>query len=184
MVKKINKISIHKKTKKGTYLCANCRKEYSKNGIGSHYFLNHGKGKKFRPLDKYRKTIDSVWNKGLDISHPSIKKQSDTLKRKYKDGTITTHLKGKSHPNSTKKKISKSMKRAHKENRAWNIGKSRWNNKSSYPELFFSKVIKNHFSNQKYTREYPLSRYSLDFAWVDLKKCIEIDGEQHLRFKE
>ena len=26
--------------------------------------------------------------------------------------------------------------------------------------------------------------FSWDFAWVDKKKCIEIDGDQHQRFQE
>lgn len=56
------------------------------------------------------------------------------------------------------------MKKAHKENRAWNIGKSRWNNKSSYPEEFFIRVIENEFSDKNYIREYPFKRFSLDFV--------------------
>ena len=45
----------------------------------------------------------------------------------------------------TKLKISESMKIAHKEQRAHNIGKSRWNNEPSYPEKFFMDVINNEF---------------------------------------
>jgi very-short-patch-repair endonuclease len=82
------------------------------------------------------------------------------------------------------KKISASMKKAHSEGRAWNIGKSRWNNEKSYPEKFFQKVIDNEFINKKYECEYPIGIYSLDFAWVELKKAIEIDGDQHERFEE
>jgi very-short-patch-repair endonuclease len=83
---------------------------------------------------------------------------------------------------AVKHKISKSMKLAHSEGRAWNIGKSRWNNKPSYPELFFMKVIDNEFNDKKYIREYPFHKYSLDFAWEHKKLCIEIDGDQHQRF--
>lgn len=83
-----------------------------------------------------------------------------------------------------KKKISESMKKAHIEGRAWNIGMSRWNNKKSYPEDFFTKVIENEFEDKNYINEFPLSKYSLDFAWPEKKKAIEIDGEQHQRFQE
>ena len=76
------------------------------------------------------------------------------------------------------------MKKAHKEGRAHNIGSSRWNNEPSYPEKFFMKVIENEFNDKNYQREYPFGKYSLDFAWIDKKCCIEIDGEQHDRFKE
>ena len=81
-------------------------------------------------------------------------------------------------------KISKSMKIAHTEGRAWNIGKSRWNNEPSYPETFFAKVIANEFENKDYATEYPIGIYSADFCWPHLKKVIEIDGEQHQRFEE
>jgi very-short-patch-repair endonuclease len=84
----------------------------------------------------------------------------------------------------TRLKISESMKLAHKENRAWNIGKSRWNNKPSYPEHFFMKAIENEFSDKDFEREYSVGRYSCDFAWIEKKKCIEIDGDQHYRFEE
>lgn len=90
----------------------------------------------------------------------------------------------KHHSEESKNKISNSMKQAHKEQRAWNIGKSRWNNKMSYPEEFFSRVIENEFIDKNYEHEYALGIYSLDFAWPHKQKCIEIDGDQHQRFQE
>ncbi len=84
----------------------------------------------------------------------------------------------------TKDKISESMKKAHSEGRAWNIGKSRWKNLPSYPESFFMKVIENEFLDKNFVYEYPIGIYSFDFAWPHKKKYIEIDGEQHFRFKE
>ena len=82
------------------------------------------------------------------------------------------------------KKISDGMKKAHKEGRAWNIGKSRWNNEPSYPESFFMKVIENEFDDKGYKNEYSIGIYSADFCWPHLKKVIEIDGDQHQRFDE
>lgn len=82
------------------------------------------------------------------------------------------------------KKISESMKKAHKEGRAWNIGKSRWNNEPSYPEKFFMDVVENEFDDRDYKNEYPIGIYSADFCWPHLKKVIEIDGDQHQRFDE
>lgn len=81
----------------------------------------------------------------------------------------------------TKQKISNSMKKAHAEGRAHNIGQSRWNNEPSYPEQWFMNVIENEFSDKNYIREYPFFKYSLDFAWPDKKFCVEIDGAQHYR---
>ena len=45
-------------------------------------------------------------------------------------------------------------------------------------------VIENEFDDKDYIREYSFGRFSLDFAWVAKKKCIEIDGEQHQRFQD
>jgi very-short-patch-repair endonuclease len=75
------------------------------------------------------------------------------------------------------------MKLAHAEGRAWNIGKSRWNNEKSYPEKFFTRVIENEFEDKNYSSEYNVGNYSIDFAWVDKKIAIEIDGDQHIRFQ-
>lgn len=86
-----------------------------------------------------------------------------------------------------REKISASMKKAHSEGRAHNIGECRWNNEPSYPEQWFMKVLKNEFGLEKdkdYIMELPFHRFSLDFAWPDKKFCIEIDGEQHERFQE
>ena len=81
----------------------------------------------------------------------------------------------------TKEKISAGMKKAHAEGRAHNIGQSRWNNKPSYPEQWFMKVIETEFGDKNYIREFPFYKYSLDFAWPNKKFCVEIDGEQHYR---
>lgn len=83
-----------------------------------------------------------------------------------------------------KEKVSNAMKLAHKEGRAHNIGMSRWNNEPSYPEKFFMGIIEREFNDKNYIREYPISRYSIDFAWVDKKLAVEIDGEQHEKFNE
>lgn len=168
------------KNNKEKYKCPYCGKEYSKMGIGTHIWRNHGEGKDFNP-NKNR----IAWNKGLNKENDErVKKYGETYRRKIKSGEIILSWKGKHLNNEFKEKLSNSLKKAHKEGRAWNIGKSRWNNKPSYPEKFFMKVIKNEFEDKNYEREYPVGIYSLDFAWVEKKKVIEIDGEQHERFKE
>lgn len=84
----------------------------------------------------------------------------------------------------TKNKISESMKLAHSSGKAWNIGKSRWNNEPSWPEQFFMRVIENEFDDKNFNREHCVGIYSIDFAWPHLKKAIEIDGDQHERFTD
>lgn len=163
-------------------VCTECGKEYTKMGIKSHIWRTHGEGKNHVAGRKIN-SGSLVWNKGLtnktDMRVAEIsKKVSDTMKERYPHGTQPVIS------DSIRSKISASMKKAHAEGRAHNIGKSRWNNLQSYPEIFFSTVIQNEFDDKEYKSEYPLGIYSLDFAWPHKKLCIEIDGEQHQRFDE
>ena len=90
-------------------------------------------------------------------------------------------VKGKKLTNEQKKHLSDVMKKRHAEHKA-----ARWKNPhiyESYPESYFSKVIENHFLDKEYKREYPFKGYFFDFAWEKKKKDIEIDGEQHYRYK-
>lgn len=114
--------------------------------------------------------------KRLGLEKPVI---SDETKRRMSERMTGTKL-----STEVKEKISKSMKIAHKEGRAHNIGECRHNNSPSYPEKWFMRVIENELSNKQYKREFSFHKYSLDFAWPELKICIEIDGDQHQRFEE
>jgi len=176
------------KNKDGLYDCPYCEKSYVKRGISTHIWRNHSaQGQEFNKNSinnqGYANGTRTAWNKGLTKEmHPSLKKAGETYKKKIASGEIIV----KSIPLSElhKEKISNGMKSAHAEGRAWNIGRSRWNNEPSWPEKFFKQVIENEFDNKKFKMEYPVSIYSCDFAWPEIKKCIEIDGAQHQRFDE
>lgn len=164
----------------GKFTCEICGKEFTKTqSLRAHKGSHVAK--------KFKRTIDGkriAWNKGLTIDDPRIKKQSETNKKRRENGELTNFWKGKKLPEDMKNKISKSMSKAHQEGRAHNIGKSRWNSKQSYPESFFEKVIINEFSDKNYKTEFNIGIYSIDFAWPEKKLAIEIDGQQHERFKE
>lgn len=157
--------------------CEFCGKEYSPKGIGTHIWRTHGDGKDHKPIVR-GPTGRIPWNKGLTKDDPRIKETSEKISLTMKGRP------GKSPSKEIKQQVSESMKKAHAEGRAWNIGKSRWNNEPSYPEKFFMTVIENEFNDKNYVREFPFGNFSLDFAWVDKKHCIEIDGDQHQRFLE
>lgn len=124
--------------------------------------------------------FSNQYTKAKKLGLPKPELSLETKKKKSE----TTTKNNLNRSSEVKNKISVSMKKAHEEGRAWNIGKSRWNNCPSYPEIFFMQVIENEFNNKNYVREYAIGKYSLDFAWINEKKCIEIDGEQHERFTE
>jgi len=133
--------------------CKHCGKEYSEKGIGSHIWRSHGEGKNFKPSKG-----KTSWNNGLSKENDErVKKGSIKWKENLNAGKFKPHQLGKPLSEEHKQNISGSMKKAHKERRAWNIGMSRWNNEPSYPEEFFMKVISNEFEDKKYINEYPIS---------------------------
>lgn len=86
----------------------------------------------------------------------------------------------------SKKKISESMKKAHKEGRAGTFP-TRKNCEHSYPEKWLIGILEREFGfieNKNYITEFNFHKQFLDFAWPEKKICIEIDGEQHERFQE
>jgi very-short-patch-repair endonuclease len=154
--------------------CKFCGKELKMNGKSHQSFCEKNPNRKNRKGDN-----NPMSGKKGSNQYANGLKMDITTKKK-----ISEKLIGKQLSNEVKAKISESMLKAHKEKRAWNIGKSRWNNTESYPESFFRKVIQNDFFDHDYKQEYSVGIYSIDFAWVEKKKAIEIDGEQHERFEE
>ena len=163
-----------KNKKYGNWKCSTCHKIFdTRRNMYAHV-------KKEHPIEP-----GSAWNKGLTKeTDKRIQRYCEKLREEYKNGNVNVWCKGKHLSEEMKHKISESMKIAHKEGRAHNIGESRWNNEPSYPEKWFIKVIENEFEDKNYNRKYPFHGFSLDFAWVEKKKCIEIDGDQHQRFEE
>lgn len=138
-----------------------------------------------RKLQDHRKEVHPElvghsWNKGLTKeTDDRILFQSNKRNDGYKSGRIKPAFKGKHHSIETKQRLSISMKKAHAEGRAHNIGECRWNNEPSWPEKWFMQVIENEFEDKNYEREFPFHRFSLDFVWKHKKCVIEIDGKQH-----
>lgn len=169
--------------------CEKCERQISSSNFQKHLNCCCGpkikkiRGIDFDPNSGYVEGSRKAWNKGKTKESDSrIAQAAETFKQRIKEGKIK--FKKSAWSQESRRKLSESMKIAHSEGRAWNIGKSRWNNKPSYPETFFIKVVENEFLDKEYIREFPMGIYSLDFAWPHLKKAIEIDGDQHERFQE
>ena len=165
-----------------TCTCPYCGKHYSKYGIKCHIWRTHGEGQNFNPNSGYQTGQRIAWNKGLTKqTDQRVKKTGESYHNRILNGSIIPPQLGKPLSDQHKKKVSEGMKKAHKEGRAWNIGMSRWNSEMSYPQKFFTLVIANQFEDKDYIHQLPVGKYSLDFAWLQKKKCIQIDGQQHLK---
>lgn len=139
----------------------------------SGYFIS-----KPKPCPYCSKQFNKANQLGGHINMCSLNPSTKSIRFKMSESRTGVEL-----SETHKLSISESMKLAHLEGRAWNIGRSRWNNEKSYPEIFFSQVISNEFEDKNYTSEYNVGNYSIDFAWIDKKLAIEIDGDQHQRFQ-
>jgi len=82
------------------------------------------------------------------------------------------------HSNETKAKL-REIRLEYMRN---NPDKTAWRQKNmSYPEKIFKELLENLDYNKKFkiVREYCVFPYFIDFAFVDIKVAIEIDGSQH-----
>ena len=121
-----------------------------KYGIKSHCFVSGVIGKEKRNRS--------------DINRLARKKRPESYKR----------------TEATKQKLREARYRfleEHPEETAW-----RKRNKPSYPEKCFISFLKEKRYDTKYyiEREYPVFPYYIDFAFVNEKLAVEIDGSQHL----
>lgn len=83
------------------------------------------------------------------------------------------------HTEETKKKMREkrlSWMKEHPEKTAWRL------KNMSYPEKCFQKMLEDNGLDKKYLiyREYSVFPYFIDFAFINKKVAVEIDGSQHL----
>ena len=157
--------------------CEFCGKEYSKKGIGTHVWRNHGDGKNFDPNIKIKSGEKQIWNKGLTYD---TDKRIEKITNKLKGQIRSTR--GKKMSDEARKKMSISAKTSPKHN-TW---KSR--NIKSYPEIFFEGVLLGNNILDKCEREFLIKgdscTYFLDFFFPEKNLDLEIDGSQHEFRKE
>ena len=164
--------------------CQFCHKQFKLHGLKNHERycdLNPNKSVYYRCYRKDRiYYVPGGWNKGLTKeTDERVKKMSETVKKHYKEGLYQIWCTGKTKENNeTVRKIAESnseyMKKKHKKGEAFYWGKY---GKISYPEQYFMNIFNKEFPPYEYN--YHELTYYLDFAWVQSKKYIEIDGEQH-----
>lgn len=100
---------------------------------------------------------------------------SESLKIAHK-----THQNAFKHTDETKRKMREKRLawiKEHPEQTAWRL------KNMSYPEKCFQKMLEHNKLDEKYLiyREYSVYPYFIDFAFINEKIAIEIDGSQHLK---
>ncbi len=175
------------KTENG-YQCPICYKFYKKLGLKFHIWRNHTEEGKIYVLQggpnrNYKKGTREVWNKGLTKENSEIiKKSSEALKQKYLNKELIASSKGRKHSQETKKKISEIRTKYLKENPGKIPYRLNHSSKESYPEKIFREELEK-LKITGWEQEYSNSIYQYDFAFVNLKIDVEIDGSTHLSKK-
>lgn len=172
------------------YTCIKCNKSFEDRRAYAGHMSSHKRGESYRKgrkkgIHKNKthlcKYCGREFSSGVALGgHTGSCIKNPT--RHIKISKTNKNWEGKKHSEETKKKISEAMIKAQKEGRAWNIGQSRWNNEQSYPEKFFEKFLTN--EGIKFEKEYPIGRFSIDFALIENKIAIEIDGKTHFTEEE
>ncbi len=184
--------------------CLYCNKTWEELGVvrsekGNHtrWCLLNPKYEKYKQDLKDRDTVSLMkqgrikkfgqesWNKGeTKETSKSIKQGGEKLSARYKSGELISVCKNKPLTKEHKEKVSKGMRKAHKENR--HPGYSFVNKnpeRMSYPEQFVKNLFENANLFQQFNIEIhkPVGRYFLDFAFNDLKVDFEVDSQYHIK---
>lgn len=142
-------------------------------------FGNRPQLKQHRKEFHYEMTLFGAHNKGKTKENcDSLRKQGETLKKRYANGEIKPTFLGKHHSEETKRKISEARK-------AWILANpdkspyivSHYSKGESYAERYFREWMEN--ESITYLSQQQLGTYTLDFLIGNID--LEIDGEQHYK---
>lgn len=122
--KQIYKIDEKWKIDDDKYKCPFCDEIYNKKGISTHIWRKHTEnGKSHHPSNGFKENNRVIWNKGLNKNNnEDVKKQSETVKNKIKNGEIIPYWKNRKHSEETKRKIGQKLTKNN------NGGKCKWFN--------------------------------------------------------
>lgn len=177
---KKSKLHLYKKVDE-QYECPYCKKLFNNRGINGHVWRLHTEeGSKYKR--KYEKG-KVAWNKGLTKeTNEALKRKGETLKRNIKLGLVIPNQLGKPHTQETKDKVSRSRIKYLQENPEKVPYLLNHSSKESYPEkVFKNALVENEI--ECWVQEYQNGIYRYDFAFLDLKIDVEIDGSTHLTEK-
>ena len=174
-------------------ICENCKKEFFedwrkyKEGLCKFCSrtCSNSRSHSKETKEKIGKSVSiSSYERGRTKTKKICLDCNKEISHDNKSGYCSKCIKGRSLSKETKEKLSEAAKKNVREGKhqGW---KTR--NISSYPEIFFKKVMEN--NGLKYKFNHPVSKkslgvdncssYFLDFYFEELKLYLEIDGKQH-----
>lgn len=176
--KPINKFGSEQK------ICSNCNKSFNLGNYARHkkacLKYNNNENDEIRRLYNTGLLPQDIVAKGF--GYKNVRYALKNNRRSLSESMILAHkLHAESfkHTDEAKQKMRKIRLEFYKNNP--NAATS-WRQKSlSYPEKLFMNLIDKYQLTQKYdiVREYSFFPYFIDFAFVNIKLAIEIDGSQH-----
>ena len=157
--------------------CTYCGKEFSKYGIKNHIAVVHLGDTSRVSHNKGLKYSTPAWNKGL------TKETSTKIAEMSKNTSKSlTGKKGRPHTEKAKKKIADARLKYLLENPDKVPYLLNHSSKMSYPEKVFKNALEA-AGIEGWIYNYQNSIYQYDFAFVDKKIDVEIDGGTHLTEK-
>lgn len=160
------------------YYCKICNKEFEKRHSYIGHCSSHNRKKKEKLIKEHKcKYCGVIFDKGIQLGGhvPACKLNPNHLNRSK---NIAKSLSGKIIPTIVRNKISISRKKYLDEN----PGQIPYLLNHSSKESYLEKVLRERLQNEDikdWIQEYPLLRYSLDFAFIDQKINVEVDGGTH-----
>ena len=159
-----------------TYTCQYCGKQCK----NQNSLRNHERLCKQNPDRQHIEqwTHNEKWNEKAGKGHPGSNQfiKARKLGLPMPEGTMkgrSSPCRGRKHTEEEKRRISETQKRNFKENGAVSIWHTQLENRRSYAEQYFLQIFTDAVFNHH------VDRYFLDFAWLDKKVYVEVDGEQH-----
>jgi len=173
------------------YVCKICDKKFDKRHSYIGHCSSHNRGLSYKEKRKSKKIVEienkiceyckKIFDSGFKLGghktnckkNPEFEKNE--LLRKNKISKIT---KGKKLSEDHKIKISEARKKYLNDNPGKIPYLLNHSSRESYPEKIFRENLEIR-GIKGWEQEYPIKRYSLDFAFVEKMIDIEIDGETH-----
>jgi very-short-patch-repair endonuclease len=173
------------------YVCKICDKKFDKRYSYIGHCSSHNRGESYAEKRKSKKIepqkikiceyCKEIFDNGFKLGGHKVncKKNPEFEKNKLiKKKKLSKISKGKKLKDDHKIKISESRKKYLNDNPGKIPYLLNHSSKEIYPEKIFREQLENK-EIKGWIQEYPIKRYSLDFAFLEKKIDIEIDGETH-----